>query len=218
MPVLHQYKLIFIHVPKTGGQSIEKALGIYGVNNCGSNEADFNIGYGIFQEKKALQHCTLDEMLSFKLVSKQQIQQYFKFAFVRNPWDRVVSEYHWNIEIPDKPKHFYPGITFSEFVDLYIENRTLEAHITDDHFSLQSDFVYNSEGQLVVDYLGRFENLKKDFHKICRINRVPCEKFPHVRKTTHEHYSVYYDHKSKKQVEKYYQKDIDHFKYAFENY
>ena len=61
MPILHSAKIIFVHIPKTGGGTIEKTLGIYGKNNNGNLNPDHSLLYGKYK-KKFLQHLTISEI------------------------------------------------------------------------------------------------------------------------------------------------------------
>lgn len=216
MPISHKYKLIFIHIPKTGGQSIEKSLGIYGADNNGSNELDLKLAYGYREKRKALQHCNVAELLGLNIITEEQKRDYFKFSFVRNPWDRFVSEYYWRIQLYSKEGRSFCNMTFPEFVESRTVKTYTEPDVTDDHYLPQSDYVYSPGGEMYIDYLGRFESLESDFYKVCDINHIPRMKLPRVDRTNHGHYSTYYSPKTKKQVEKYYMKDIDNFKYTFE--
>jgi len=135
---------VFIHIPKTGGSSIEKLLGLYGPNsiaNC----------YGIF-DGKALQHLTCSEILARQPITKK----YYKFCVVRNPYDRLLSDYYW---LPNG------GYQASQSVDQYldkvedvVQNERYSDHIYSDHFMPQHLFVYDTD-RCLVNWVGRFEQL-----------------------------------------------------------
>jgi hypothetical protein len=83
MPICRQRKLAFIHIPKTGGITIESVFGF------GRTEAD------LFGEMDGLElaHLTAEQMMKYV----PDFRDYFSFAIVRNPWERLVSEYAWRI-------------------------------------------------------------------------------------------------------------------------
>ena len=91
MPISHKEKIIFIHIPKTGGGSVEKTLNIWGSDNNGSLTPDYNILYGL-AENKLLHHFTFREILD---LTKKKFKDYKVFSFVRNPYDKIVSEFLW---------------------------------------------------------------------------------------------------------------------------
>ena len=117
MYIDHNNKLVFIHVSRTGGSSIKTALNLH--------------------EKKYTEHHHLDSSYIPK-----ECKDYFKFAFVRNPFDRFVSLYHF------RPK----GLSFSDWLD----NITLT-------YVQQVDY-----GLDKLDFVGRYENLQDDFDKFCK--------------------------------------------------
>jgi hypothetical protein len=93
----------------------------------------------------------------YKYLTQEQFDQYFKFSFVRNPWDRIVSIY----------KYFGWGrhVEFKKFLV-----KKLKHEWRDNYWfvGFQSDFVCNETGDITVDFLGEFENLRTDFGQVCR--------------------------------------------------
>ena len=80
-------KLIFIHIPKTGGTTIEKFFNLRKkINGYGDASGDF--------KGKSLQH--LIGLDIRKILGEKVFNNFFKFTIVRNPIDRVISEYYWN--------------------------------------------------------------------------------------------------------------------------
>ena len=74
MPISHKSKIIFVHIPKTGGGTIEKTLGIYGNDNNGNLETDYSILYGQ-HKNKFLQHLTISEIKELKKKSLMHIKK-----------------------------------------------------------------------------------------------------------------------------------------------
>jgi hypothetical protein len=92
--IFHDKKLIYIHVPKTGGTSIENYLNGSVVD---SNYLDRDKCSGYCPERHCwLQHLPMSEMLSNNGYCGQDLKSYFSFGFVRNPYDRVVSSWLWS--------------------------------------------------------------------------------------------------------------------------
>ena len=141
-------------------------------------------------------------------------RKYFQFAFVRNPWDRLVSCFLdktkmsigtiWQLH--DYVK--YKNHSFTEFVHA-IKND--DFNNCNRHHRLQ----YNLINHDYVNFIGSFENLQKDFDFICNeVGISECE-LPHWNKTQHEHYTEYYDDETRKIVAEKYAKDIEYFNYEF---
>ena len=150
-------------------------------------------------------------------VNLDEFKQFYKFAFVRNPWDKLVSAL--------KYRKFYEHMSFKEYV---FEKRpeSVLYHGTYRHVMRQIDYVCNEAGQICVDYVGRFETLQRDFDHVCRSLNIPATKLPHTnssidaknddKRSQKRHYSEYYDSETKEKVAKIYKSDIDAFNYSFE--
>ena len=180
-------KLIFIHIPKTGGGSIEKTF-------CHPYD-----GVGIHY----------DEDLTEELCKK-----FYMFTFVRNPWDRMVSQYAYR---PFLRKHEFP------YAVKYIEELYIEEYGEDSpeliHLLPQTELNGHKDLFKYVDFIGRFENLQEDFKQICKANglsnyrrRLPSVHFSGFRPP----YQTFYDEESKKIVEQMWGCDAIKFGYQFD--
>ncbi len=173
MPVSHKYQIIFVHIPKTGGSSIERALGIYGVNNSGDNlQVNEDILFG-----QDLQHLTMSNILL--RMGHDICDRYFKFAFVRNPWDRALSEYTWR-------RTWDKNVLKMSFADFVKDE--LSTNLKNNHYRPQIEFIVNdpsrkSDHALLVDYVGRFENLRGDFQQVIERCQLGDLELPHMNKS-----------------------------------
>jgi len=146
----HERKIIFVHIPKTAGSSIENALGLLR-SGCEN-------GYGykdIDGRPVALQHLLPDGIR--KIIGEEAFSRYTKFTVCRNPYNRIVSEYHWRVCNKIGRVRSFDG--FLDEVENVIKNNLYNNY--SDHFIPQSDFIYDSEGNQMVDHLFRFEKLDK---------------------------------------------------------
>ena len=159
MPINKKYKILFIHIPKTAGSSIEIFFEM-------QRKEWFYQGspaYSINTVKYAPQHFTAEIMKEkFK-----QFDMYFKFAFVRNPYDRLLSEYYFmhrgaGIEFFNDPGNF------ERWVFGYLNKKGKEFTNCYCHKIEQYRYVYDVTGKL-VDFVGKFENLQEDFNKVLKI-------------------------------------------------
>lgn len=192
--ISHKDKFIFIHIPKCGGTSIERfILSHYGISHDWTRKyplealptkvrSEFNIGFG------GQQHMTLSNF------SLERQKQYFSFAFVRNPWDRIMSSYLYSRRLGFK-------FTFESFLD---------SPRFANHCGTQSSFLNNN-----IDFVGRFENLQEDFDIVCGKLGLDAKRLPHENKTTHGHYTEWYTDERKKLIQDRYSEDIEVFNYKF---
>ncbi len=181
-----QLNLFWYEVPKTGCSSVKKFF---------HKHSDFTISS--VKPKHIYGH-----------------RNYFQFAFVRNPWDRLVSCFldktkmsigtKWQLRDYKKYKNY----SFTDFVHA-IKNDDINK--CNSHHRLQ----YNLINHNYVDFIGRFENLQTDFNTICDKIKIPRKQLPHKNKTEHTHYSEYYNDETKNIVAEKYAKDIDYFNYKF---
>ncbi len=221
--ISHKYKCIFVHIPKTAGQSIEHFfLKLHGLT--WEKRAPLLLRYNPDPKKgpESLAHLTAEEYVKYGYVTQKQFDEYFKFAFVRNPWDRLLSEYHY--------RNYHKHYTFTEFVthglpqaDNYSDRYR--------HIMPQSDFIYDDNDKLIVDFVGRFENLQKDFRLILKKLNLPPSDLPHVNKSKGKRFfcftKIFNFITPKRRREKYYYKepidlinllysrDIQNFGYKF---
>jgi hypothetical protein len=213
--ISRQHQVIFYHNPKTAGTSIECALADMGFwpqpdSLIASNDEKQKLFHGmgfVFRYHMYAQHVTPYESLSFRMISLENFNRFFKFTFVRNPWDRLVSVYRYRQENYRKR-----GVnSFADFI------HSIDAHIDwfDPHLRSQYEFTKTPLGE-DIDFIGRYESLEKDMAEL--LPRMQADiTLPHKYKTqTTQHYSEYYDSKLKDIARRLYRKDIDHFGYTFE--
>lgn len=204
MPVSNTFKAIFVHIPKNAGESIEKSLRMYGGD---PNETL----WGDLSDRIVLQHYTASAIRHF--LSNDAIwNSYVKFAVVRNPWSKAVSEYNWYLR-------FGPKCSFREWVfslehrikiNEYIHRREIAHNIP------QFKFVTDPAGKLLVNRILRFENLNEDFREFAAEQNWAVE-LGHVESTKSSDsrdFREYYDKNSIDEIERVYRKDLDAFGYS----
>lgn len=190
-----QHECIFVHIPKTGGVSLSASL--FG-----------NLGGG---------HRPIYEY--YKIYSPKEFRDYFKFAIVRNPWDRLVSGYHFLKEggLNDKDQQWFSSNLkqykdFEDFVLNWLSEQNKFAYI---HFIPQHHYLCLRE-KVLVDKVYKIENMEsviKDLNRRLDTNISNT----HRNKTTNRasDYRAYYNNETKKIVGRVYAKDISLFNYNF---
>lgn len=204
MIISHRKRFIFVHTYKVAGTSVRAALKPYA-----------DVMYRKYTPRRVLyvlglldsigEHATAREIR--ENVGPEVFDRYFKFAFVRNPWDWQVSLYHYIRSHPLHPQYRQVKALngFAEYVEWRIANDKV----------LQRDFVADGDGRLLVDYVGRFENLDADFASVCRHLGIPATPLPHKMTSSHRDYTEYYDERTRRLVTEHYRQDIDLFGYRF---
>jgi hypothetical protein len=167
--ISHSHRCIFIHVPKTAGQSIERVF-LKDVGLCWDDRAPLLLRENARPSlgPPSLAHLPADEYVELQYISDCLFSTYFKFAFVRNPWDRAVSFYRF--------LGYSSWLPFDSFVEDHLATLSSEKWF----FRPQVDFITNAAGTVLVDFVGRFERLETDFRKICREVGLPETQLPHT--------------------------------------
>jgi len=188
--VSDDYRFVFHHVPKTGGTSITSVLSKY----CREYEGELP------------QHTPVRECIDAP-------EGYFSFAFIRNPFDSVVSA--WGNYLQSGPftlsTNYKKAETFEEFVERDICGGISIVSEWPTQFSYLSD-----GSKILVDYIGRFENLTEEFYRIMGIIGTPLSILPKKNSgTLMGNYRNYYSLQSEKLVENYFEEDLNYFQYEF---
>lgn len=220
---------VFIHIPKVAGQSIESVF-LERAGVIWDERESFLLKHNTSPKfgPPRLAHLTAQEYTSLGYLSNEEFSKMFSFAFVRNPWDRLVSEYVYR-----KYPYSFNDFLFKYFPissdDNYNDGLDLYRHIMP-----QTDFLYDHQGKLLVNFVGKFELLVDDFAEVTRLITGDSLPLPHKNKSysnklkklkqlfsfsksQKKHYSEYYDESSRAFVAQLYRKDIELFDYKFES-
>jgi hypothetical protein len=147
MPICLNRKIAFIHIPKTAGSTIEKALGLQNIEN-------------LYQEKKFKNYLVCPQHLTCGELSNEiDLAGYDIFTIVRNPYDRLVSEFYhmknneWLFKLRDLP--------FQDFIYSILDLDPIERkYIFDGHLEPQCSFIENWQDKTKVF---KYENLIECF-------------------------------------------------------
>lgn len=196
----------FIHIPKTAGTSINRALNEYDDRPLllkFLNNKVVNMIPSLRNMNPLRYHTTAADLES--IIGTDLFNSLFSFAFVRNPWDWNVSRYHYISQSFHHPKcKIVRKMTFEQFLRWIVNN----SHAT------QKSFITDMEGNIIIDFVGKFENIKEDFAYICERLGID-EELPHRNPSDHQHYRQYYNERTASFVEYHFKEDIRLFDYEF---
>ena len=174
MPISHKHKTIFVHIPKTAGTSIEKILGIGGINKKVLRTHEKIL---INKIQYAPQHFTAT-ILKNNIWCKDHWNDYFKFSIVRNPYTRVLSEYFWT-KGKTKQHLAFDHKSFDNFLSRFYSS------LNRDHKLSQTTYLY--EGQkLLVNKVFHFERLKATYRFLRKKCKVKVKLLPHTQKSSNK--------------------------------
>jgi hypothetical protein len=216
MIINHTYKFIFLHVPKTAGTSITSYLSSF----TGWNDIELGgTAYGeqiqeIFGRRfKLHKHSTAQQIR--QIIGEGVWGEYFRFAVVRHPLDRLVSAYHfyrkWDHPSAHPVREF---AAFREFVlsDYFAQDRKNTTRPT----GSQAAFLRIGD-QIAIDKVCRFESLADDMAAVAtRLGLTPPQ-LPQLNATERLGYEAYYSQEIVDLVAQIYRDDFDEFRYGVPN-
>ena len=198
-------KFIFIHIYKTAGISVMTSLLPYTSRYPFLPVVRHKLSYYFKSLQKYPLHTTAHDLIAD--IGEEAYSSFFSFSFVRNPWDWQVSLYNYMLSREDHFQHEFVN-SFANF-DEYVEWRCKN------EVRFQKDFIYSDNDDLLVSFVGKFENLEKDFRKICEeIGVFPT--LPRLNISNAEPYQSYYSKKSIGLIKETFRPDIETFDYEFE--
>ncbi|ETN95796.1 sulfotransferase family 2 domain-containing protein [Zhouia amylolytica] len=213
--ICHKSKVIYIHIPKCAGSSIEN---YFGVHPFDWKTPNYETLTGWCPKRKIhLQHATAKQLLELELVDEKIWNSYYKFTVVRNPWERILSAYFWfngNKVIKSSFRNFLnkEGLYKKTLTDFSVKE------YRGDHLLSQYEFITIND-QIMVDKIIPFENLKIDFFELVKNLGLTSFELPHrkERKKAVSHYSHFFNGEDIELIKDKYSLDIQMLKYKYED-
>ena len=210
--LLESKKGVYFPVPKVACSSIKSAI-------C--KELDIDYGNNV--------HKAVPKIFDYK---SEDYRDYFKFAFVRNPYHRLVSCYKSKIAKTKKntptiidgvmrgmalrhPGMFYGGMPFDAFLESVVE---IDDKVADDHFKSQHTFLYAEDNHtLLVNFVGKFETINEDYAYIAETLQLSQASLGHFGNSTKKNKDIrdFYTNEMIIEVNQRFSKDFDLFGYDF---
>jgi hypothetical protein len=204
----------FVDVPRTSSSSVRAELGrLYGVAYAKSRIVDAECA------KEGIFPCHLPALTMRRILGSDVWRDIFTFAFVRNPWDRLVSLYAWR-----KRQGTLPGdVSFREYVLMfngprYTRRDSPFTHHA--HYFGACEYVLDESDNVIVDFVGRYENRAEDMRRVSDKLGIRELGHTHLLRTNVPgmHYSEYYDDETRDIVGRVFRKDVDLFCYEFDDH
>jgi hypothetical protein len=209
MIISHDHRFIFAAVPKTGTHAVRQALREH------LSDGDVE-QVGLFVDKRfpwadlaAIRHGHLSLRQVRPYLGEEAFSGYFKFAFVRNPFDRFVSYCAFMLrggdEFQQRPRDVMRHFLFAA---------PLEQHIL---FQPQASLLVDEDGEtLLADQVGRVEDMQGSYDAICARIGIASRPLDRVNGTSRGDYRRYYDQTLIDGVAARYAQDLELFGYTFE--
>ena len=180
---------IFIHINKTAGTSVGRAIGLP----------------------------VKDHLMALEVIDRIGIDswnQAYKFTVVRNPWDKVVSHYEYRRK-KNKTEIATRKITFTDWVNMtYGADRDSSYYNNPRSFQPQVEWLKDANGVVSMDYVIRFEAINEGFEHVMNAIGMEAE-LPHLNASSRADYRTYYDDETRNIVAQWFSEDIDAFGYEF---
>ncbi|MCU7927245.1 MAG: sulfotransferase family protein [Candidatus Thiodiazotropha sp. (ex Dulcina madagascariensis)] len=213
-----KYNFLFVHIAKTGGTSVRAALQplrwrdpwYYPMALC----SRFSHFSGHRLGSKFPRHARI--VAAKELLPEPFFNGLFKFAIVRNPWDLQVSSYHHiRRERPHLIAHIHD---FDHFMRWKLDPERAYQYHVDTSIQSQLDYLIDLRGDILVDFIGHYENLAEDFSEIARRIGVKDMTLPHKRKARDrkKDYRGYYSDELAGLVSEHFRRDIEALGYRFD--
>lgn len=207
MIVSHAKQFIFFAVPKTGTHAVRELLSSHKGPDDWEQQILFGEQFLPIPEIAKIQHGHISAQQIAPHIEKAVWDNYFKFAFVRNPFDRFISVcFFLNRQNPRFAETPLPWMKSAIAAPRFRQRILVQPQY------LQ---LIDLQGNIAMDYVGRYEGLQDSVDEIC--GKVQIESKPLQKKNASEHqqYREYYDDELKSAVESFYKEDLKRFSYSF---
>lgn len=211
--------IVFIHIPKTGGTSIERLLwtreahnheNLYGsTRNQRLLRPPWKLPANKYQ-LAALQHLTAAQVMTE--IGEPCFRSFFSFSIVRNPFDRLVSQFEYMRREREELRR-YLGITRDSSFKTYLRRLKRRKH---PQWQPQVEFLFSDARVQLVDRIYRLEEMAALVADLRSRYALTLDHTPHLNKTERKSVVHYYDDEARELVEELYRDDLRLLGYRFE--
>jgi hypothetical protein len=205
--ISHSHRFIFFAVPKTGTHAVRFALR----KHLGENDEEqvqlFKQSRLSYPEIARIGHGHIGWREIAPALGPDIWSDYFKFAFVRNPWDRFVSF----CAFMHRRTGFFAADPKAAMRSVLV-NPEHQSRVA---FRPQHELICDDTGMPQIDYVGRYESFQASFDAVCTRVGLPTMQLERINASTHGQYRSYFDEDLVTRVGEIYERDIAAFGYAF---
>ena len=224
--ISHQHKCIFIHIPKCAGTSVENVLGHFDGHEGRSGQDHRSIRMiqqpglqpAVFKGQENTKDYIRRVREGFRshanpnnglTLTRAQYETYYKFTFVRNPWQRAHSWYKNAMRDPIHQKNYGidPKLTFTQFMKKFAGTGFLRP---------QTYWLKDFKGDIPMDFIGKFETLASDFNQISAQMGLGSIELPHKIEGQKSDPSKDFTQESIDFIANFYREEIELFNYTYE--
>jgi len=214
-----QKHFLFIHVPKTAGNSIQNILKKYSDDKI-VTFTKYQDGIERFEVLNSKFKTTKHSPLShYKSAMDSNIyRSLYKFAVIRNPWDRMISHYFSpgeGMEKKWKRAEFLELVNTVPAIPQYIRVPSMMEKLVT-YFGM-GKIKYSKKLDADIDFLMKFEQLNRDFKLVCKHLDIPYSPLPKRNQSRREHYTNYYDDELREIVRTKFKEEIEFGNYSFKS-
>lgn len=199
--ISHEHRFIFFPVPKTGTHSVRQALRPHLATGDLEQVGLFVEKRFPFPELSAIGHGHLGVQQVRPVLGEQVFGDYFKFAFVRNPYDRFISYCAFMSRQTGQ---------FESSPQAFMRHVILDAppvrHVL---FRPQHEMLCDTDGRVAMDMIGRVESMQADYDRICARIGIPGTPLGQVNASRHRPYTEYYNDELRGLVAAMYARDFE---------
>ena len=208
MLISESHEFIFVRVRKTASQAMWAQLKPYVLPRPDSLWDHIKSRARLEWDYRRYRFRAHDPILAARRrMPRERFERYFKFAIVRNPWARLVSEYEFILRHPEHGRHDRVKrlSSFEAFIEMQIARRD----------AYQLDVLCDRKGRLLMDFVGHLERLDEDWRTICERTEIPYEPLPKKNVGNCRPYTDYYTPELRDRVARHWGREIELFDYAY---
>ena len=209
---------LFLWIPRTAGTSIWQRLVCPRSGHHAQRIAHLDRQFFPAKTITTFQHVYVPTLVEDGTITQDWLDEQFTFAFVRNPWDRLVSVYHHLAQGRPDQRMAALHLSFKHFIELVcagdlppVGRYSMEGL---SYANRQTDWLYDRDGNRLFDFVGRMENLATDWQVVADTLGIHGG-LDKTNQSRHKAYKDYYTATLRQLVAVRYQREIDEYGYTY---
>jgi len=209
---IKEKKFIYIHIPKTGGSSLQHIFNNY-KNNVNTFIGNKIKGHITFYQ-------TVENLINHNLTPSS----YIYLTLIRNPWDRMISLYFYIKQYPVinhgmgelQNKILKKTMSFYDFIDFNVNMKKTTFGVPPTLLSSQSNYIKNYNNDIKLNYILKLEDGNNGIKNMLNKENISINiSLPHINKSLHKDYISYYNNEYMNKIYEWEKTLIDTYNYTF---